>query len=662
MSEHELWNELGNLYFMSGAYNQAAHAYERSIQTKASFGRPYSNLALTYVQQGKYDEAIDLYRRSIELLADVKEKAISWNRLGSVYRHLKDYSKAVIAFQEADELDPLSADDFPPDNPAHHQASPAPSSVLDKPVAEVVEAPEVPSLDVVVAVPIEEPELQSFDVVVAAPVKEPDVQSLDIVVAVPVEEPDVQSFDVVVAAVPEPPIAQGINEPVTESKEPEPALEWWDVDDQRVQAATQSPAAIAVAAEDPTTSWTPADLSQFQQDLSQMPQTGSLTTWGDPDFDDDFELWSPFDPTPDIEAPDPDSEDISTWLPLPEEEPLNLDELRVPPFVDEMEEEPEALFVGEPEVEPEASFAAEPEAEPESPFEWNDPEVYHTISNEQFAPVVSLTSNVATGIEMVQGAEIAQNRQKAWEIKEVDVDVQERPTTEFTVTSQELAGSTETETVACAAGPELVQPPSMEVPPLPEVQVPDRDEEEMREIEMGIAKFRRVVQLNPRNAHAWDALGTLFKSAGLYKDAILAYQQAISNDSSKSLYYHHLGLVYACEGRDEDAIGAFQRVIEIDPEYSLAHATLGGYYRKLGLEELAQKHIGKAMKNIFDSENEYNRACLEAICGNATQAIELLNVALKNKQTYVDWILRDPDLDFIRQDPRFKQLISEYTR
>src|SRR5512135_839227 len=114
MSEHELWNELGNLYFLSGAYNQAAHAYERSIQTDTRFGRPYSNLALTYVQQGRYDEAIDLYRRSIELLAENKEKAISLNRLGNVYRHLKDYSRAVVAFQEADELDPRSADEFPP--------------------------------------------------------------------------------------------------------------------------------------------------------------------------------------------------------------------------------------------------------------------------------------------------------------------------------------------------------------------------------------------------------------------------------------------------------------------------------------------------------------------------------------------------------------------
>ena len=58
MSEHELWNELGNLYFLSGEYGQAVHAYRRSIQMDESFGRPYSNLALTYVQQGKYEQAV----------------------------------------------------------------------------------------------------------------------------------------------------------------------------------------------------------------------------------------------------------------------------------------------------------------------------------------------------------------------------------------------------------------------------------------------------------------------------------------------------------------------------------------------------------------------------------------------------------------------------
>lgn len=111
MSEHELWNELGNLYFISGAYKQASYAYNRSIQLEGRFGRPYSNLAFAYVQQGKYAEAVDLYRSSIELLKDDKEKAVSWFRLGDVYRRLKDYRDAILAYQQADLLDPSLSQD-----------------------------------------------------------------------------------------------------------------------------------------------------------------------------------------------------------------------------------------------------------------------------------------------------------------------------------------------------------------------------------------------------------------------------------------------------------------------------------------------------------------------------------------------------------------------
>jgi tetratricopeptide (TPR) repeat protein len=146
----------------------------------------------------------------------------------------------------------------------------------------------------------------------------------------------------------------------------------------------------------------------------------------------------------------------------------------------------------------------------------------------------------------------------------------------------------------------------------------------------------------------------------LYKEAILAHKQAISIEPSRASYYHHLGLDFAGAKRDEDAISAFQKVIELDPNHYLAHASLGGYYRKLGLNELAQKHIGKAMRNIYDNESEYNRACLEAISGNAEQAIALLQIALEKRQTYLEWVIHDPDLDFIRDDSRFKELISSY--
>jgi len=101
-----VWNELGNVYFNAGAYDDAVSAYNKAIELDHWFAWPYSNLALAYVQKGRFAEAILLYQRSIELFTNEKDKAISWNRLGNVYRRLNDYDNAIAAYQRADELDP----------------------------------------------------------------------------------------------------------------------------------------------------------------------------------------------------------------------------------------------------------------------------------------------------------------------------------------------------------------------------------------------------------------------------------------------------------------------------------------------------------------------------------------------------------------------------
>jgi tetratricopeptide (TPR) repeat protein len=100
-----VWNELGNVYFNTGSYEDAVVAYSKSIELDRQFAWPYSNLALVYVQKGRFAEAMLLYQRSIELFANDKDKAISWNRLGNVYRRLNDYDNAIAAYQRADELD-----------------------------------------------------------------------------------------------------------------------------------------------------------------------------------------------------------------------------------------------------------------------------------------------------------------------------------------------------------------------------------------------------------------------------------------------------------------------------------------------------------------------------------------------------------------------------
>jgi tetratricopeptide (TPR) repeat protein len=100
-----VWNEKGNVHFKQEQYEEAISAYNKAIQIEPSFGWPYSNLALAYFTQGKYTEAILLYQKSIGLLKSNKDKALSWNGLGNVYRCVNDYANAVTAYRKAAELD-----------------------------------------------------------------------------------------------------------------------------------------------------------------------------------------------------------------------------------------------------------------------------------------------------------------------------------------------------------------------------------------------------------------------------------------------------------------------------------------------------------------------------------------------------------------------------
>ena len=101
-----VWNELGNVYFNAGSFDDAIVAYSKAIELDRQFAWPYTNKALSYVQKGRLEDAIPLYQRSIELFSNEEDKAVTLNRLGNVYRRLNDYENAIAAYQRADELDP----------------------------------------------------------------------------------------------------------------------------------------------------------------------------------------------------------------------------------------------------------------------------------------------------------------------------------------------------------------------------------------------------------------------------------------------------------------------------------------------------------------------------------------------------------------------------
>ncbi len=473
MNNYEVWNELGNLYLMSGAYEPAVHAYARSIQLNSKFGKSYSNLAMAFVHSGKYKEAIKLYRHSIELLPDIKDKSITWNRLGILYRQIRDYKNALEAYQQADILDPQQND-------------------AKNGMGADVKLPLTVSMPLI--------DLNSiFD---------KDVPSDEGVKVLQTEESNVKS-----------------NPAKAQVK-----MQW--VDDDLV----------------------PLDFKKIQQEMEKQKGDSEIAANEQGKWEFNY------------------LEDTTF--------PKNLASIENDPAI-----QAEELINN---FQPNEVIDNEPL---QSDLKAEDSQITKTHKSEYKYPV---ESTVAVNIQT------------------------EHPLSELST-------------------------------------------EELKAIELDIAKYKTETINNPRNVTAWERLGDAYKSAGMYKEGIQAIKNAIANNSTKPSYYYRLGLMYAAERREAEAVLAFQKVLELNPKHMLAHASLGSHYRKMGMDEQAQIHIKQALSTNFANENEYNRACLEAICGNTDRAIELLEIALQTKQTYINWVRNDPDLDSLHNDYRFKTLLTNYT-
>ena len=187
-------------------------------------------------------------------------------------------------------------------------------------------------------------------------------------------------------------------------------------------------------------------------------------------------------------------------------------------------------------------------------------------------------------------------------------------------------------------------------------QAADQPSLDLQTLENDIAAYRRVTEINPKNDRAWDALGNMYETVGLHNEAIAAFEQAIALDPQREAYHYHLGIALAYQMQYDKAIQTLQKVVALNPNYVLAHCALAGYYRRLGREAEAQEQI-KIARPCMDNENEYNQACFESISGDADRAIALLEIALAKQQIQPGMVRSDPDLDFIRKDPRFEALL-----
>ncbi len=181
-----------------------------------------------------------------------------------------------------------------------------------------------------------------------------------------------------------------------------------------------------------------------------------------------------------------------------------------------------------------------------------------------------------------------------------------------------------------------------------------------------LASGRKAVELDPNNYIAYWILGRIFHAIDRDRDAVEMYKkcQQLKPDFFNS--YVDLTMSYEKLGEKElyrtalnNALPVLSGHLSRYPDDGRAHMLYGVVLVQVGRTEEAKPEAAKALElNPNDSLMLYNGACFYARLGETRLALDTLKNAILAGHANYEWIKRDPDLESIRNEPEYLELMK----
>ena len=180
-------------------------------------------------------------------------------------------------------------------------------------------------------------------------------------------------------------------------------------------------------------------------------------------------------------------------------------------------------------------------------------------------------------------------------------------------------------------------------------------------------EFRMALQLDRSNYEAWYFYGRSKVHEGDLRRALELFEGAarVRPEDYQSLLLQ--AQLYVSLGEPDKAIEVTRvglerarRILELNPDDVRAW-NLGAFaLLRLGEKEEAERWMQKSMEAApRDSIVHYNATCFYALAGEAEKALDCLEQCLiKVGNISREWLEHDSDLDRIRSEPRFREIVD----
>jgi TolB-like protein/DNA-binding winged helix-turn-helix (wHTH) protein/Flp pilus assembly protein TadD len=167
----------------------------------------------------------------------------------------------------------------------------------------------------------------------------------------------------------------------------------------------------------------------------------------------------------------------------------------------------------------------------------------------------------------------------------------------------------------------------------------------------GIAAARRAVSLDPLNSESHYRLAETLYFARRYADSVAAFSDVLVLDPKDTDSPGGRGLAYY-------GLGDFQKArasCEARPDNETSQWCLALTYHRLARQTDAEASLDK-LRVATGARWAYRCATIYAQWGNASQALEQLDTASRQRLPELRWLKTDPLLDSLRQEPRFQAI------
>jgi eukaryotic-like serine/threonine-protein kinase len=173
-----------------------------------------------------------------------------------------------------------------------------------------------------------------------------------------------------------------------------------------------------------------------------------------------------------------------------------------------------------------------------------------------------------------------------------------------------------------------------------------------------VAESRRAEELDPLSAEISSFTGWWLYYARRYDEAASQLGKCLDLDPNYTNCHWLLGQTYQQQGRFSEALRANAKALQIDPGWNWATTESARVDALSGRRAEAQRGLDDLLALSKHSVvSNYMLAGVYAGLGDKGRALDKLEQAFSERSFFFDFIKSDPDMDSLRAEPRFQELV-----